>query len=177
MASGAAGSAAAPAAAFTPGTPEKVPRAPGDRRKKGKIDYDHHIEMKKLEMKELGRVLKKTKADSRNEKRKKQRLVRKAASLTVTDLHRIAALKKAGIWDPGLGLVEVPCAAADGAAARPSPEVGPDPAAPAALVAPAAASSTPVALEAVHAGPGTPVPEPMSTDAPETDCEEPEAAV
>ena len=68
-------------------------------------------------MQQLSRELKRTKADSRNEKRKKQRLVRKAAQLTIVDLHRIAALKKAGIWDPAMGLAEVPCAGADSAAA------------------------------------------------------------
>ena len=116
MASSSAAAAAPEALPGAPGTADTAARPAGGRRKQGKIDYDNNIARKKVEMQELSRELKRTKADSRNEKRKKQRLVRKAAQLTIVDLHRIAALKKAGIWDPALGLSDVPWSAVDSAA-------------------------------------------------------------
>ena len=116
MASSSAAAAAPEALPGAPGTADTAARPAGGRRKQGKIDYDNNIARKKVEMQELSRELKRTKADSRNEKRKKQRLVRKAAQLTIVDLHRIAALKKAGIWDPALGLSDVPWGAVDSAA-------------------------------------------------------------
>ena len=128
MPSKVAAAAAAVALPGTPSPPEKVAHHAAVRRKQGKIDYDFHIARKKVEMKDLRRELNKTKADSRNEKRKKQRLVRKAAQLTIDDLHRIAALKKkAGFWDPEQGLAEVPHAGADAAAASGDAAVMPPP--------------------------------------------------
>ncbi len=47
---------------------------------------------------------------ARSEKRKKQRLVRKAASLTPEDLKRIAILKRCGLWQPSVDGVEAPIA-------------------------------------------------------------------
>ena len=175
MAACAAAAASETAAAAAPGTPDKVGRVPGERRKQGKIDYDHNIALKKVEMKELSRSLKRTKADSRNEKRKKQRLVRKAAQLTIVDLHRIAALKKAGIWDPGLGLSDVPWAAADVAAADEAKDV----AASKDIADTSGAASAPPAptrvdLEATNVDPAKLAAVPMSVDAPDdgSDVEE-----
>ena len=152
----------------TPSPPEKVAHHAAVRRKQGKIDYDFHIARKKVEMKDLRRELNKTKADSRNEKRKKQRLVRKAAQLTIDDLHRIAALKKAGIWDPEQGLAEVPHAGADAAAASGDAEVKPPPA----LADTGGACGDPVrSVEVKGASFATPVAVAMSVDAADDDTD------
>ena len=162
----AAGAASAQAAvAGAPGMPDKVARPTAVRRKQGKIDYDNNIARKKVEMKDLSRELRRTKADSRNEKRKKQRLVRKAAQLTIQDLHRIAALKKAGVWDPALGLADVPWAGVDNAAAAVTgevlpPKVNTDTSA----TAVALPHSPQVDLVPQVADPATPVAVPMSVD-------------
>ena len=47
MADSAAAAAPETAAAGAPATPDKVARAPGERKKQGKIDYDHNIALKK----------------------------------------------------------------------------------------------------------------------------------
>ena len=171
----AAGAASAQAAvAGAPGMPDKVARPTAVRRKQGKIDYDNNIARKKVEMKDLSRELRRTKADSRNEKRKKQRLVRKAAQLTIQDLHRIAALK-AGIWDPALGLADVPWAGADNAAAAVTGEVlPPKDNTDTSGTAVALPHSSQVDLVPKDADPATPVAVPMSVDAPDegSDVEE-----
>ena len=172
MPSNVAAAAAAVALPGTPSPPEKVARPAAVRRKQGKIDYDFHIARQKLKMKDLSRELKKTKADSRNEKRKKQRLVRKAAQLTIVDLHRIAALKKAGIWDPEQGLAEVPHAGADAAAASGDAEVMPPPP----LADTGGACSDPVRSAEVDpvakgASSATPVAVAMSVDAADDDTD------
>ena len=170
-----AAAAAEVAKPVVPGTPEKVDRPVTVRRKQGKIDYDANIARKKEEMKDLCRGLKHAKADSRNEKRKKQRLVRKAAQLTIQDLHRIAALKQAGIWDPAMGLTEVPLGGADAAAAAGEAEVVPPPR----LADTSGAGGNPVCssevdLVAKGAGSAMPAAVPMSVDAAaeDTDVEE-----
>ena len=175
MAAAAGAASAQPAVAGAPGMPDKVARPTAVRRKQGRIDYDNNIARKKVEMKELSRELRRTKADSRNEKRKKQRLVRKAAQLTIVDLHRIAALKKAGIWDPALGLADVPWAGADNAAAAVTGEVlPPKDNTDTSGTAVALPHSSQVDLVPKDADPATPVAVPMSVDAPDegSDVEE-----
>ena len=86
--------------------------------------------------------------------------------LTLEDLHRIAALKKAGIWDPALGLAEVPVAGADAAAAAGEAEVVPPPP----LADTSGAGSDPVRSSEVDlvgkgASSATPVAVAMSVDA------------
>ena len=177
MAAAAAAASAKPAVAGAPGMPDKVARPTAVRRKQGKIDYDNNIARKKVEMKELSRELRRTKADSRNEKRKKQRLVRKAAQLTIVDLHRIAALKKAGIWDPALGLADVPWAGADNAAAAVTGEVlPPKDNTDTSGTAVALPHSSQVDLVPKDADPATPVAVPMSVDAPDEGSDVEEAA-
>ena len=44
------------------------------------------------------------KRDVRNEKRKKQRLMKKAGDLTPEDLEAIAVIKRMGTWDPEGGV-------------------------------------------------------------------------
>lgn len=175
MASSSAAAAAAVETASAPSTPEKKGRPAASRRKAGKIDYDAHIAAKKEQIKTLAKELKKTKADSRNEMRKKARLVRKASQLTLDDLHRIAALKKSGIWDPALGLPDVPVAGADAAASDGAVMSGllPPPTAADATSSDQTLSSAtdPVASDA---GPGTPVAVPVIAAASdgESDVEE-----
>ena len=93
-------------------------------------------------------------------------MVRKAAQLTVVDLHRIAALKKAGIWDPAMGLTDVPCVGADSAAEAVVREAVPPP--PIADTS-GSAKEPPLSSQAnvvpEDADPGTPVAAPMSVDA------------
>ena len=50
------------------------------------------------------KLLKETKTLQRNERRKKQRLIKKAAGLSSNDLERIAVIKRCGLWDPALGV-------------------------------------------------------------------------
>ena len=167
MARGCAAAAAAEHGVLAaPGSPAEIPRPAAVRRKKGKIDYDANIAQKKEQMKVLSRELSKTKADSRNEQRKKQRLVRKASQLTLADLYRIAALKSAGMWDPSLGLPEVPVAGADAAAAARDAEAAPPP--PLADAGGAGRDHVPSSAGnpvAAGASPATPVAPPVGVDA------------
>ena len=75
------------------GTPEK---APGPKRRRlGHIDLDDKIAEAKLKEKLAKAAVKATRAEIRNEKRRRTRLVKKAANLSVEDLEQIAKLKKA----------------------------------------------------------------------------------
>jgi len=76
----------------------------------------------------------------RNEKRKKQRLMKKASNLTPDDLERIAVLKRCGLWDPANGVTIVPATEDNAAAAPQQPQQALEDAA-----APAAGSQTPIA--------------------------------
>ena len=93
------------------------------------------------------------------------------------DLHRIAALKKAGIWDPALGLADVPWAGADSAAAAVAGEVVP-PKDSADTSGAASAPPRPSQVDLVpkDADPATPVAVPMSVDAPDEGSDVEEAA-
>lgn len=73
--------------------------------------------------------------NARNEKRKKQRLMKKASSLTAEDLERIAVLKRCGLWNPAETAVPGEAATSDG------DEAGADEPDGAAVPAAAAASS------------------------------------
>lgn len=88
-----------------------APAEPADRRKRrraGAIDIDTNILKAKDSMKEAAKALARARADAKNEKRKKARLLKKASQLSMMDLGRIAQLKNAGLWDPGHGLPDVP---------------------------------------------------------------------
>ena len=118
------------------------------RRKRGCIDLDANIEKARTSMKEAAKALTRARADARNEKRKKQRLLKKAQSLTMQDLGRIAQLKNAGLWDPAHGLPDVP-------GAGPPPTIVPasDAAAPA-----ASAPSTPSTVAGAASSSSAPPP-------------------
>ena len=79
----------------------------GVRRKRAKapkIDIDALIAQQVLNMKNAKKLECQARRLMRNEKRKKQRLVKKASSLTPDDLERIAVLKRCGLWDPATGV-------------------------------------------------------------------------
>ena len=103
----AAGAAAAAASAASLAhradiSPEKGPGP--KRRRLGRIDLDDKIAEAKLKEKLAKAAVKATRAEIRNEKRRRSRLVKKAANLSVEDLEQIAKLKKAGLWDPVYGV-------------------------------------------------------------------------
>ena len=132
MAEGAAPVAMELGAAIVAAAPAE-PAGGRKRRRAGTIDIDTNISKAKDTMKEAAKALARARADAKNEKRKKARLLKKASQLSMLDLGRIAQLKHVGMWDPGHGLPDVP-----GHAER-------DAVAPAALAAavPAPAPATP----------------------------------
>jgi hypothetical protein len=86
------------AAAATPPPVEKKKRQRAPR-----IDIDASIAAAHAEMKRAAKLMTEARRDARNEKRKKQRLMKKAAGLNSEDLERIAVLKRCGLWDPASG--------------------------------------------------------------------------
>ena len=137
MADGAAPVAVEPSAAIVAAAPAE-PAGGRKRRRAGAIDIDEHITKAQDTMKAAAKALARARADAKNEKRKKARLLKKASQLSMMDLGRIAQLKGMGMWDPAHGLPDVP-----GDAAR-------DAVAPAALpvVVPSSAPATPSAASA-----------------------------
>ena len=83
------------------------------RRRAARIDLDDRISSASKNMKLAQKQMGKARAEARNERRKKQRLVRKAATLSTEDLHRMAELKRGGLWDPAAGLPAPPAGRAD----------------------------------------------------------------
>ena len=81
------------------GTPQKRKRA-----ERPKIDIDAKIGDLSRDIVSAQKLLKETKTLQRNERRKKQRLVKKASGLSSTDLERIAVIKRCGLWQPGQGV-------------------------------------------------------------------------
>ena len=69
-----------------------------------KIDIDAKITDLSVDIAKAQKLLKETKTLQRNERRKKQRLIKKAAGLSSNDLERIAVIKRCGLWDPALGV-------------------------------------------------------------------------
>ena len=74
----------------------QLERRPGQRIKKPTIDLDDAILRARTALKEAQKKVAAAKAEARNEKRRKQRLLRKASSLSVADLERIQVLKRCG---------------------------------------------------------------------------------
>ena len=81
------------------GTPQKRKRP-----ERPKIDIDAKIGDLSRDIVAAQKLLKETKTLQRNERRKKQRLVKKASGLSSTDLERIAVIKRCGLWQPGQGV-------------------------------------------------------------------------
>lgn len=124
-----------PGAAAETSTP-----SPKKRRVAPKIDIDAAIARHMADVKEAAKQVAQARKYARNEKRKKQRLMKKAASLTPEDLERIAVLKRCGLWQPSLDGVTSP-SSENAAVASPASNVtaAAPPEAPAALPPPASA--------------------------------------
>ena len=97
-----------------------------------KIDIDAFIVQHMVNVKNAKKLEAEAKKMVRNERRKKQRLMKKASSLTPDDLERIAVLKRCGLWDPASGVRtmsaserEAAGADADAAAAAAAPTTPP----------------------------------------------------
>ena len=102
-------SALGAAASDRPGakTTEPAEEDEAGRRKRAKtpkIDIDALIARHMANMKSATKLEAEAKKMVRNEKRKKQRLLKKASTLTPDDLERIAVLKRCGLWDPATGV-------------------------------------------------------------------------
>ena len=135
----AAAAVAEPAANAAEASPKKRQRAP-------KIDIDAAIAVYQQEVKKAAKLMAEARRSAKNEKRKKQRLMKKASTLSQDDLERIATLKRVGLWNPALG---APAAeAGDGVPALVDGEAAP--ATPVAAQLPAGAA-TPVASAAAAA--------------------------
>ena len=89
--------AVAPAAAGGAASQQRAKRA-----RKAPIDIDEHIAAARKAMHEAQKQVSAARSQARNEKRKKQRLMKKAATLTSEDLERIAVWKRCGL-DPTTG--------------------------------------------------------------------------
>ena len=72
---------------------------------------DASIKEAKKAAKDAATALAKPRSLARTERKKKARLVRKAAQLSAQDLERIAVLKRTGWWDPSTGEAAVPMTA------------------------------------------------------------------
>ena len=71
---------------------------PGRKRpRKPVIDLDDHIRMAQEAIKSARKQVQQARVQAKLEKRRKQRLVRKASNLNVEDLERIADLKRCGL--------------------------------------------------------------------------------
>ena len=73
---------------------------PGGRQKRPEIDYDTNMRAARQSMKEATKAVAAARAVQKNEARKKQRLMKKASSLSPNDLERIAVMKRCGLFDP-----------------------------------------------------------------------------
>ena len=94
------------AAAAEPGAAAVVDKKPVVKRIREKppmIDIDKQIMAAAVQIKEATVAMQGAKRMARNEKRKKQRLTKKAANLSVEDLERLAVIKRCGLWDPESG--------------------------------------------------------------------------
>ena len=91
----------APVLAGTPADPDVAPpqKLPPKRKRRAKpeLDLDEHIRAAQDAMKAARKQVAFARAQAKLEKRKKQRLVRKASSLNVEDLERIAVLKRCAL--------------------------------------------------------------------------------
>ena len=93
------------AAAAVPEPPTEAPcheapsasRGATKRGKKPLLDLDDHIAKAKNAILEARRQVNKARMQAKCEKRKKQRLLRKASNLNLEDLERIAVLKRCGL--------------------------------------------------------------------------------
>jgi len=64
------------------------------------IDLDTTIEKARRAVIDAQRAMREARQTAKNERRRRARLIRKAATLSAKDLDRIAVLKRCGMWDP-----------------------------------------------------------------------------
>ena len=76
---------------------EEASASPKSRAKRPRIDYDDSIAKARAAMLKAQKDVADARRVARNERRKKQRLVKKAAALSPDDLERIAVLKRCGL--------------------------------------------------------------------------------
>lgn len=122
--------ATAPAGAAAPSPPQDAtPQTSTRRKRKAPIDIDEHIAAARKAMKEAQKQVSAAKTQARNERRKKQRLIKKASTLTSEDLERIAVWKRCGI-DPASARVngKGPCASSSSAGTSAASSAGSSPA-------------------------------------------------
>ena len=73
------------------------------REKRPRIDLDDSIALAKAAMQKAMKEVSDARRVGRNERRKKQRLIKKAGILSAEDLERIAVLKRCGLYQPSSG--------------------------------------------------------------------------
>lgn len=96
-------SAGAPALPTSPASCAASSDTPAGKRKRAHrppIDIDAKIKDLSKDIEAAQKLLRETKTSQRNERRKKKRLMAKAATLSSVDLERIAVLKRCGLYDP-----------------------------------------------------------------------------
>ena len=86
-----------PPAAAPGASGEEAPAPTKARAKRPRIDYDESIAQARAAMVRAQKDVADARRVARNERRKKQRLVKKAAALSPDDLERIAVLKRCGL--------------------------------------------------------------------------------
>ena len=94
------GAMAAAASAEAPAPAAEAPEAQGQKKgrtKRPRIDLDDSITQAKQAMKAAQKTVAQARKMGRNERRKKQRLLKKAIGLSADDLERIAVLKRCGL--------------------------------------------------------------------------------
>jgi hypothetical protein len=98
---------------------------------------DKTIEAAKVAVIEIRKAMGDARPLAKNEKRRRSRLIRKAAALTEADLDRMLVLKRCGLW------VEQPRAEDQRTTADPGPAAPPAPASPPGQQQPAATTPPP----------------------------------
>ena len=96
------------------------PNPPKRRRQKPVIDLDDHIRKAQEAIKVARKQVQQARVQAKLEKRKKQRLVRKASNLNVEDLERIAVLKRCGLMTSQTPAAAGETPASSAATAQPS---------------------------------------------------------
>ena len=131
-----AGSApAVPAKAAAVAAAPSPDPSPKSRSKRPRIDLDDSIQQAREAMKAAQKEVAEARRLARNERRKKQRLLKKAVILSADDLERIAVLKRCGLSPSSNLLPSTASSSRDGAAAGGSDGAG----VPAEVPAPSAA--------------------------------------
>lgn len=97
--------------------PSSAGPAPKKRARRPKIDIDEEIARHVAEVKVAAKLAAAARQNVRNQKRRKTRLIQKAANLTPEDLERIAVLKRCGLMPAKAAAADEnpgPCVSAGG---------------------------------------------------------------